>query len=424
MFFNELTWDNVYLLAAVLAGFPAAWAQNKLAERYHNIRHVFGIVVSSGLYLAAIGKPNFVDVVVTAPLYTFFMIQCGVRPWFIVTALYGHLGYLQLQETAVHTAPFMMTVVRLVRFTWHCHESGKVPSFLEFYGYIMQIGGFFTGPTNDFSDYISIDNQMTRDTSGATKKDECGEDDNDERRYSALFIQSAILVPLFALTAPYTFHQVKSLDWKGQSMWMKLLPLPVYAAHAKIKYYFIWKMAEGVCRMTGLPKRASINVSIRDIEFAESFYAIVRHWNMTTADYLRRFIYKRLKETINSTAGATLLTFALSGYWHGFYGGYYLSFSSAALLTVAARIIRRRVRPMVTKYSSTGVKVAYNVIGWALTQYFVAYMMAPFVLLETSVSLQFWADTNYLCHKACVGVILCDIFWSRQVQYCKPGLNG
>lgn len=39
---------------------------------------------------------------------------------------------------------------------------------------------------------------------------------------------------------------------------------------------------------------------------------------------------------------ATVLTFALSAIWHGFYPGYYLTFATGALVTMAARKVSER----------------------------------------------------------------------------------
>lgn len=36
----------------------------------------------------------------------------------------------------------------------------------------------------------------------------------------------------------------------------------------------------------------------------------------------------------------TVLTFALSALWHGFYPGYYLTFATGALIVMAARKVR------------------------------------------------------------------------------------
>lgn len=57
-------------------------------------------------------------------------------------------------------------------------------------------------------------------------------------------------------------------------------------------------------------------------------------WNKMTIVWLRRVVYDR-----SPRAYSTWAVFAVSAIWHGFYPGYYLTFFSAALCTVAARLV-------------------------------------------------------------------------------------
>lgn len=57
-------------------------------------------------------------------------------------------------------------------------------------------------------------------------------------------------------------------------------------------------------------------------------------WNITTLVWLRRVVYDRVPPHVR-----TLATFMVSAVWHGFYPGYYICFTGAALCTVAARLV-------------------------------------------------------------------------------------
>lgn len=61
----------------------------------------------------------------------------------------------------------------------------------------------------------------------------------------------------------------------------------------------------------------------------------IEAWNMGTNRWLRMLVYERVNKY------ATILTYALSAIWHGFYPGYYLTFASGALFTIAARTVRK-----------------------------------------------------------------------------------
>jgi hypothetical protein len=44
---------------------------------------------------------------------------------------------------------------------------------------------------------------------------------------------------------------------------------------------------------------------------------------------------------------ATLATYVVSAFWHGFYPGYYLTFTTGALVTAAESILRRVLTPLI-----------------------------------------------------------------------------
>lgn len=58
-------------------------------------------------------------------------------------------------------------------------------------------------------------------------------------------------------------------------------------------------------------------------------------WNKTTLVWLRRVVYDRMP------AYNTLAVFSCSAVWHGFYPGYYMTFSTGALFTFAARYVSK-----------------------------------------------------------------------------------
>lgn len=59
----------------------------------------------------------------------------------------------------------------------------------------------------------------------------------------------------------------------------------------------------------------------------------IEAWNMGTNRWLRMIVYERVNKY------STILTYALSAVWHGFYPGYYLTFASGALFTFGARTV-------------------------------------------------------------------------------------
>lgn len=67
---------------------------------------------------------------------------------------------------------------------------------------------------------------------------------------------------------------------------------------------------------------------------ALNFKETLEGWNCTTMYWLRRVGYDRTPDKYR-----TVCTYLLSAWWHGFFPGYYLTFLTAALFTVAARTV-------------------------------------------------------------------------------------
>ncbi|XP_018588794.2 membrane-bound O-acyltransferase domain-containing protein 2 isoform X2 [Scleropages formosus] len=136
------------------------------------------------------------------------------------------------------------------------------------------------------------------------------------------------------------------------------------------------------------------NLRILDIEFATSFKMFLDNWNIQTALWLKRVCYERCP--YNPTAA----TFLLSAIWHGVYPGYYLTFFTGILMTMAARAIRHNVRPHFL--GSAALELLYDVVTWAGTQIAICYTVVPFVLLAVGPSLKFYRSWYFCIHIVCV----------------------
>jgi lysophospholipid acyltransferase 1/2 len=68
------------------------------------------------------------------------------------------------------------------------------------------------------------------------------------------------------------------------------------------------------------------------LQLGTNFRDCINNWNIGTNMWLRMVVYERVPKK-----HGTIFTFALSAVWHGFYPGYYLTFSTGALFVTAAR---------------------------------------------------------------------------------------
>lgn len=95
---------------------------------------------------------------------------------------------------------------------------------------------------------------------------------------------------------------------------------------------------------------------------------------MGTNRWLRQVVFERVPKKYG-----TVLTFATSAIWHGFYPGYYITFATGALFVSAARVARSRLRH---RFQTNAVlRDIYDMLTILVTRFFMAYASFPFVFL-------------------------------------------
>lgn len=197
-----------------------------------------------------------------------------------------------------------------------------------------------------------------------------------------------------------------------------------------------WKLAEGAGLVAGLGYSGTDydrrnkwnrlqNVNIRQIEMAPNLRVLLSGWNANTAEWLRYSIYNRIysKGSQNSSTVATMVTFLLSAFWHGYYPGYYLTFLGMAWLTDISRNCRKYLRPLfltrLEKY-----RLFYDISGWFFTQLLLAYNMPAFVLRRIDLTTKFYATTYYHGH---IIFLLSSLFFlvggGNLLKYFLPSNN-
>lgn len=141
------------------------------------------------------------------------------------------------------------------------------------------------------------------------------------------------------------------------------------------------------------------NVNIRQIELAPNLRVLLSGWNANTAEWMRYSVYNRIysKGSKRSITVATVVTFLLSAFWHGYYPGYYLTFLGMAWLTDISRNCRKFLRPLfLTRLER--YRLFYDFSGWFFTQFLLAYNMPAFVLRRVDLTMKFYSTTYYHGH--------------------------
>ncbi|KAF2885530.1 hypothetical protein ILUMI_20680 [Ignelater luminosus] len=284
----------------------------------------------------------------------------------------------------------------------------RLPSPLEYFSYALAFPALMAGPVLFYKDYIDFIDGNNLIQKPASKN----LDNNSNSRTVVLEPSPCIVVYkkvalsclcafMFVKFLPmFTIERVKEDDFVENTLiTYKFWYIGVATLLVRFKYYFAWILADAICNNAGIgfngynsngsPKwdRFS-NIKILRFEFGTSMRESIEAWNIGTNRWLRMLVYERVNKY------STILTYALSAVWHGFYPGYYLTFASGALFTFAARTMRRTIRDYFT-YSSK-VKFMYDVVTCIITRLVMAYITFTFVLLEFWPSIRLYLHM-YLC---------------------------
>ncbi|KAE8623995.1 hypothetical protein XENTR_v10005799 [Xenopus tropicalis] len=320
-----------------------------------------------------------------------------------VYTLFLTMGYLTLfhiqrylypaQDQMDFTVPLMMLTQKISRVAFEFHDGHiqtekplsplqrrlairTMPSTLSYVSYTLGFLGLLAGPVCSYNDYqIFIHgNEKTGNPNVAVSR--------------KLSLCCLLLAAHLVLSDRFSVSEDPD-----RSVFSQYLDLYLMAASRRPKYYFAWTLADAINNAAGFgyngisedgTERWDLlsNLDIVKIETATSFKMFIDNWNIQTAVWLKEVCYDR------SPYNPLLSTFMLSAVWHGVHPGYYLTFLTAVPITVAARHVRRTIRPWFQGHVLN--RTVYDVITWLCTQIAMSYTVGPFMLLELGLSLKLY----------------------------------
>ncbi|XP_005150023.2 lysophospholipid acyltransferase 1 isoform X1 [Melopsittacus undulatus] len=290
------------------------------------------------------------------------------------------------------------------------------PSLLEYLSYLLNFMSIIAGPCSNYKDYIAfIEGRHVHMKLLEVNWKQKGYDRlPDPSPTGAVMYKLCItlvsLILFLTLTKSFPMAYIIDNEFLDKTPFLSRLGyLYVVAQAAKPKYYFAWTLADAVNNaagygFSGVDERGTFhwdllsNLNIWNIETATSFKMYIENWNIQTAAWLKRVCYDR------APWYPTALTFILSALWHGIYPGYYFTFLTGILITLAARAIRNNFRHYFL--SSVPLKIAYDVITWVVTQLAVCYTVAPFVMLAVEPTIKFYKSMYFHMHILSILVLL------------------
>jgi lysophospholipid acyltransferase len=301
-------------------------------------------------------------------------------PWIGFFYLMGHMSISHIWRQAANdpsavdiTGAQMVLLMKLSSFCWnvadgqlppdHLSDYQKdrmlkdVPPVLDYAAWVLFFPSLWAGPAFDYADYKRwIDCTMfdvppevdPAKKPPVRKKRKIPRSGTPATRKAA---SGLVWLVLFVVLGPKYNPEFLSSDafleyGIFQRVWLNYMTNVV----ARFKYYAVWSLSEGACILAGMgyngfdPVTAKVswnrlqNIDPWQVEFAQNPRGYLAGWNMNTNNWLRNSVYLRVTPRGKKPGfRASLITFATSALWHGFYPGYYLTFVLASLIQTVAK---------------------------------------------------------------------------------------
>jgi len=315
------------------------------------------------------------------------------------------------------------------------HELEKVPDVLEYFAWCMFPCTLVSGPTLEFKTFRMWlrEEDIFDPESPRNKLTHYKRFPRDWQVLCVLRFIGAILclaVHLYlASIVSLTDIFAKVGFWEQMSAWEKFKIVYISGTAGKYKYYFVWMFADSACAACGLsyagintensitgregPEEwnAMTNVHPFGVDFANTFAEIPTNWNIRTGVWLRHYCYERIHRFMKRVSGnknrkagfvELVLTQLVSGIWHGLYAGYWMFFSSSALIIYCARKTYKWQR----EYMPERFVKYWKVFSLLMTHFGLLYLTPAFQLVEYTDSIRAWSGLYWCIHAVSVALIL------------------
>lgn len=454
--------DYLRLIITLLANYPAALFYKTIPHDKPNVKHLYSIMMSILVCFVIFDLSKAFYELLAISMISYFILYYVKNVWghrLVVALVLLHLSinhiYRQVNSLTYDqydtTGPQMVLVIKLTSFAFNVYDGRrpaheltsyqklksvtKMPSILEYLGFIFFFGGFMVGPAFEFMDYRQFTNmEMFKIDNNNDNKAK-----NNTKKYYVPngFVPSMgkLLFGLFWVVCTYLLGKKYDTDWiltkeyQSKSLFNRLLFIQISAFCARFKYYIVWLLAEGSCVLSGIGfngydgkgnakwDRVS-NINVIAYETADNPKHLLEAWNMNTNKWLKNYVYLRITPPGQKpTFLSTFVTFSTSAVWHGFYPGYYLTFASGAFIQSLHRSIRRHIRPIFLTPKFKSYKSIYDFLGWLSTQIMINYLVLPFNILSLRGSLYAWKSVYFCGHLTIV--LMNMLFWLGLSRYCR-----
>lgn len=437
--------DELKLIFSILISYPLAGLLKRVPDTNPAYKNLFntavGVFYLVGLFDLWAGLRTILIAAGGAYGLAYYLRGSPYMPWVAFVFLMVHMSINQLDRQFANdpssvdiTGAQMVLVMKLSAFCWNVADGTlpedqmsdfqkdrvlkKLPSLLDYAGYVFFFPSLLCGPAMDFAEYrrwLDLSMFDVPATTDPAKKPPTRKKRKIPRSATPSMWKLATglvwILCFLNFSGWYNTELLLDDSYMSHSFPRRLWVLHMTNFTARMKYYGVWSMTEGACILAGLgyngfdPVTGKVswnrltNIYPWGVESAQNTRAYLENWNIKTNLWLRHYIYLRVTPRGKKPGfRASLATFTTSAIWHGFYPGYYLTFVLASFVQTVAKNFRRYFRPFfidpVTQ-KPTSLKPYYDFFSYLVTQSAFSFVTTPFLVLGFADSVKVWARVYF-----------------------------
>ena len=345
--------DEFAILLVVIIQIPLSFLYRSIPLSpvdNHSHRKIFGMVVGlvcdlylfgvSGMIFAILSLLVFYKLTdwCTSPLNTIkvnflaFSFLCVCNIYRLIIDYEGNTNNVMLL--------LMMTVPKQIYFNWHVYNMRKenktdIPSIFDYFCYVLNFIGTLVTPLYSYQEFDNFIRQAFPEHKPNTSK-----------IIQKLMWAVGSIIVIFLSNIYFDYKLVDTPMFREMSLMHQIIHISIHGILIRTKYCCIWHLSEIpaiVCnvRSLDLDNRSYVrSISVKGVEFYNSPKYRIERWNISVAEWLKNCFYLPFVNYLKmDTHKASMLTFIVSAFWHGFYPTYYIVFFAFNIVSTTEKLM-------------------------------------------------------------------------------------
>lgn len=285
---------------------------------------------------------------------------------------------------------FMILTPRIIYFIWTVcrkHEDKhpeQIPSLTDYLCYLYNYLGGMVGPVYSYEEWDHFIRQTFPES--AINVPELLRAVRDVVLCFALYALGPILFDSSLLEKP-RFRELNVVLQVGV--------ITIEAVILRARYVIAWRLESIQVILANVRDSESQyrehvqTISVQNVELENSTKIRIDNWNISIQKWLKNCIYLPSKDTLRlSSRQASMLTFVVSAFWHGFYPTYYFSFVAWNFVMEAEKLVYN-CPALFAVFPSFYFRFLLDLHGLLFKRYLTANWLAMFWNVKWFVAMNF-----------------------------------